>query len=260
MASEKICGVYCIENTVNGKRYIGQSINIFARWRQHLSKLRQNDHYNSKLQNAWNKYGENNFKFYVVIEADADLLDELEIYYINLYSSYKDGYNQDMGGRSNKNMSDETKAKISESRKHLGEQAIENMRLSHESKPIYQIDLAGAIVRQWRGAREASRELNINQTSIWQCLHHKRLTLYGFIWLFVDEFDTFDLSKYLNQNTQSKQIVQQDLDGNIIKIWESANSAHKFGFDSSCIIKCCKGKRPHYKRFLWSYYSDNIKL
>ena len=32
MAKEKICGIYCIENLVNHKKYIGQSVNIYTRW------------------------------------------------------------------------------------------------------------------------------------------------------------------------------------------------------------------------------------
>jgi group I intron endonuclease len=257
MAKEKICGIYCIENIVNSKKYIGQSTNIHARWRQHLSYLRRGKHCNEKLQNAWNKYGEMNFKFYIVVESDIDLLDKFEMQYISLYDSYKNGYNKDIGGFSHKNMSDETKRKISESRKNLSEQAVENMRNSHETKPIYQINLNGIIVQMWKGAREASRELNINQAAIWQCLHHERLTLHGFIWLFVDEYSTFNLLNYLNKNTQPKKIAQKNPDGELIEVWCSANSAQKFGFDSSCIIKCCKGKRKYYKGFLWSYYEDD---
>ena len=130
------------------------------------------------------------------------------------------------------------------------------MRKSSDSKPIYQIDFNGSIIKEWCGAREASKKLHINQAAIWQCLHHERLTLYGYIWIFVDELETFDLSKYLNQNTQSRKIIQKNLNGDVIKIWESANSAQKFGFDPSCIIKCCKNKRPHYRGFLWLYYED----
>jgi hypothetical protein len=58
-----------------------------------------------------------------------------------------------MGGFAHKYMSDETKKKISESKKNLSAQARENMRNSQKTKPIYQIDLSGNIIQQWSGAR-----------------------------------------------------------------------------------------------------------
>lgn len=51
-------GVYQIYNTVNGKRYIGSSIHIEQRFKEHLRNLRANKHVNAHLQSAWNKYGE----------------------------------------------------------------------------------------------------------------------------------------------------------------------------------------------------------
>ena len=59
MAKEKICGIYCIENIINHKKYIGQSQNVFRRMYNHKNLLRNNKHHNSYLQNSWNKYGEN---------------------------------------------------------------------------------------------------------------------------------------------------------------------------------------------------------
>lgn len=38
MSEEKICGIYCIENIINGKKYIGQSINIFSRGNNILTR------------------------------------------------------------------------------------------------------------------------------------------------------------------------------------------------------------------------------
>jgi group I intron endonuclease len=59
-------GIYSIENSINGKSYIGSSINIKRRWYRHLSMLRKNVHDNHYLQNAYNKYGEQSFKFKVL--------------------------------------------------------------------------------------------------------------------------------------------------------------------------------------------------
>lgn len=93
-----ICGIYKIENIVNGKVYIGQSVNIYNRWQNHKTKLKLNKHYNTYLQNAWNKYGENNFNFEIVEICDESALSDKEIYYIDYFDSFKNGYNLTTGG------------------------------------------------------------------------------------------------------------------------------------------------------------------
>ena len=54
-----------------------------------------------KIYNAINKYGKENF-YYEILEQniDEDLIDDLEIYYIELYNSYENGYNSTRGGDS----------------------------------------------------------------------------------------------------------------------------------------------------------------
>ena len=117
---KKKIGIYCIENMVNEHKYIGQSINLKDRLYGHKTKLKHNKHPNRHLQFAVNKYGMENFKFYIIEECDIPQLDERERYYISLYKTNNPefGYNIEPGGsRDLKTMSDETKLKISESLK-----------------------------------------------------------------------------------------------------------------------------------------------
>jgi predicted GIY-YIG superfamily endonuclease len=51
-------GIYCIHNTVNGKRYVGQSVNIHRRKSSHLWELKNGRHGNEHLQRAFTKHGE----------------------------------------------------------------------------------------------------------------------------------------------------------------------------------------------------------
>ena len=55
--------IYQIINNETEQRYIGKTIDIQRRKKEHLDKLRQNNHINKKLQNAWNAYGEDAFSF-----------------------------------------------------------------------------------------------------------------------------------------------------------------------------------------------------
>lgn len=59
----RTCGVYAITCTANNQVYIGSSVNIFTRMRNHKSDLTAGRHYNSKMQRAFDKYGENSFEF-----------------------------------------------------------------------------------------------------------------------------------------------------------------------------------------------------
>lgn len=112
---EQICGIYCIENMINHKKYIGQSMDIHKRWKQHKNELNKGMHRNEHLQNAWNKYGEHSFKFSVIEECGVLELDSREVYYIALFNAENRdyGYNIESGGNLNKIISDETRAKMS---------------------------------------------------------------------------------------------------------------------------------------------------
>lgn len=116
---EVVCGIYCIENSINHKKYIGQSIDIYHRWQDHKRKLNSGKHRNVYLQRAWDKYKENNFDFYVIETCDMSMLDDREVYYIDKFdcSNNKYGYNIELGGNANKTLSIETKEKMSKSAK-----------------------------------------------------------------------------------------------------------------------------------------------
>ena len=97
---DKICGIYCIENSVNGKKYIGQSIDVYKRWRIHKNELNQHKHINDHLQYAWDKYGEDKFAFYIIEVCEASQLDKLEVDYISKFdtTNQNNGYNLNSGG------------------------------------------------------------------------------------------------------------------------------------------------------------------
>lgn len=71
-------GIYTIKCIPTGKIYVGQTINLRRRWHSHRWHLRKGIHKNGHLQNAWNKYGEDNFVFYIVIDLQGTPSDQLQ--------------------------------------------------------------------------------------------------------------------------------------------------------------------------------------
>jgi len=124
----KISGIYKITSP-NGSIYIGQSINIIRRWAEY-KKLRGCGK-NTRLLNSLTKHGFENHTFEIIKQCSFEKLDELEIYYINLFETFntETGLNLHSGGN-NHTVSDETRIKQSSS--HLGQKAW-NKGLSKET-------------------------------------------------------------------------------------------------------------------------------
>lgn len=77
-------GIYLIVNCVNGKFYVGSSSrNIERRKITHLHDLRKNQHHSPRLQNAWNKYGEQSFEFHCIEVVEPEKCIEREQYWLD---------------------------------------------------------------------------------------------------------------------------------------------------------------------------------
>lgn len=93
-------GIYIVKNKINGKLYVGQSVQIEERWKDEIQESQRKEHKsNSKFIRALRKYGSENFEFSVLEECSSDNLDEREIYYIKKYNSAETGYNIQLGGK-----------------------------------------------------------------------------------------------------------------------------------------------------------------
>jgi len=150
-------GIYYIRNKINGKTYIGQSININRR-------VKSGHHGCSAIISAFEKYGKDNFENGVICYCDASELDDMETKYIEEFNTLSpNGYNiskygdspmrgrtitqehKDSISKANKGIvrSEETKRKMSESKKgdknyNFGKTAsketVLNMSLAHSGK------------------------------------------------------------------------------------------------------------------------------
>lgn len=133
--------IYRFTNLVNNKKYVGQSINEDgSRYRNHMSAVynQNNSEYNSPLHRAMRKYGKENFKYEILISgiSDIDLLNQLEIYYIQENDSLiPNGYNIEIGGKNySRPKTQEEKEKLTWGQAKLTKEEIVELRLAYQRK------------------------------------------------------------------------------------------------------------------------------
>ena len=121
--------IYRIFNTINGKSYIGQTIqNVKQRFYQHCATKCSKEVSNMAIHKAIKKYGKSNFILYAIEEVDVNDLDNRERYWISYYDSYNSGYNSTIGGQDGvkpyKNLDSEKVIKQYQSGKSLRELGV----------------------------------------------------------------------------------------------------------------------------------------
>lgn len=84
------CGIYQIKNLITGDLYVGQSVNLNKRKRDHFSKLIRGLHYNRYLQHSFDKYGKENFELSAILYCEPS---ELTYYEQKLVDLWKPVYN-----------------------------------------------------------------------------------------------------------------------------------------------------------------------
>ena len=94
LGTESICGIYKITNQTNNMCYIGQSVDIAKRWKDHAKcGLGIDTPVKNKLYKAMQEDGLENFSWELLEECSKEDLNEKEKFYIDLYQAESYGYN-----------------------------------------------------------------------------------------------------------------------------------------------------------------------
>lgn len=247
--------VYMIYNNVNDKVYIGETLQkITTRFKQHIQMaFNENRHYDGHLFRAIRKYGKENF---FIKEIDKVIgnnrtkvkeeLQQLEIQYVSMYDSCRNGYNCDFGGgKGAKITSEETRKKqslIKSSDPKYAEIARVNQKKSAEANkmPIIMYDFnSGEKLEEFQSIRSASTKYNKDASCIAKICKGKAnyLRINGIKVTFRYQQDSYIPKFTVECFTDNTGIIE--------KFVEASDGAKKYNVDPSAVTRCCKGKNNY---------------
>lgn len=208
--------VYKITNDVNGKMYIGQtSRTLDERFDEHLSELHKKRSIGRPLYDAMRKYGTEHFHVELIEETDKPK--EREIYWIEYYGTFKNGYNATLGGDGKRYLDYDLVV--------LTYQQTGNMVETANLLGIC-ADSVDEILRIKNKCKRSSAEIAIEKYS-------KPVHMFSLSWLYIRTFiSVADAARYL-------------IDNKLSNCKASGLRTH--------ISDVCNGKRKSAAGFKWSY-------
>lgn len=98
---EKITGIYKVTHIESGRMYIGQAVDIAARWKEHCKcglGIGTTSYMGNKFYKALHNKGIENFTWEVLEACPRDKLNEREFYWIDVNNATTFGFNSKVGG------------------------------------------------------------------------------------------------------------------------------------------------------------------
>jgi len=132
--------------------------------------------------------------------------------------------------------------------KGISKSTIEKAKEANQIK-VHQYSLIGELIKTWNSITEAGLELNLKSYSgITEVCRNKKFMCGGFRWTYINE----KLKPY--KLIIGKSVRQLDLNGNLIKEWNSTHDIQlELGFKGTSISRVCSGDRKTYKKFKWEW-------
>ena len=126
------------------------------------------------------------------------------------------------------------------------------------SVPLVQIAENGVFVFRWSSGAEANRH-GYEISSVCACARGEQRSYRGCFWIKEDDYNAMgreQINEYMESHENEmkpKRIVQLSQDGEVIKVWESINSAEKEKFYRWGVKECLRKERETYKGYIWKY-------
>lgn len=255
--------IYKCTNKINGKSYIGQTCDFKSRVWQHIRCYEKED---CLFHRAIQKYGKDNFTWEIIETCEnRKEAARFERHYIELYDTYRNGYNENKGGVGghnakavvcltkdgdfvkrydssadaekdgfNTNVLLCCKNELLTCKNHqfMYEEDYEKYGGKHYLKPkpngmksVIQCDLEGNYIKRFDSLAEASRETGSNRTTISSVLSGRYKTANGCIFVYEEDFPIKDLSKY-KKRKKGRKVAQVDIKtGRTIKVFDRISEA-----------------------------------
>ena len=137
------------------------------------------------------------------------------------------------------------------------------VREGSSKEPILQIDKSFNVISEYKNISYVDKNL-FNKEKVTNCCKRKSLTHNGYYWAYKTDFDSsFEEYVKIKHNSRCyarktcKPIAQCDLDGNIIKIFNSSKQVEdEIGLNRSTVQAYCKREEMNSGRktgFIWRY-------
>ena len=192
--------IYKISNDINDKIYIGMTTrDVSVRWKEHLR------HSSQLIDKAIQDLGKEHFFIEVIEECDESEIDDREIYWINFYNSFNNGYNVTLGGRDEKmimtsrvdevlewwnkgltvnKIVKETGLNVETVRGYLNKSGIDHDQIRKrantfigkaKAKPIGQYDLDNNLIKIWDSQVQIRQEKGYAKSTLERVIKYKRI-------------------------------------------------------------------------------------
>lgn len=251
--------IYKITNLANGKVYIGQTAKkrgfldrypnkgngIERVYGYHKNSKNRNDGYNVHLFRAIEKYGFDSFSVDEIFDIafDENELNEKEMFYIDYFDSFNNGYNSTLGGSGCK-----------------GIPALSGKECP-VSRSVCQISTDGKLIKIWDCISDVEKELNIDSSKISCVCRRQRATTQGYVWVYAEDYDeNIDYSRKpraKDRKKGTKKVLLINDNFEIVQEFKSVNdAARKLNISSGEVSQICLHKRKRKTRYNLIYKNE----